>query len=103
MERFKVTRERRVIFGKERDKRVGESGLWRYLVKVPRASGQTQTRQGDRHLGMSSCPQGSLNKVVESGGKGFGEAEEVEQMPLLTLRMCVFLCASVLLQPYAFL
>lgn len=78
-------------------------GLWRYLVRVPRASGQTQTRQGDRHLGMLSCPKGSLNKVVKSGGKRFGEAEGFEQMPLLTLRMCVFLCASVLLRPYAFL
>lgn len=56
-------------------------------MKVPRASGQTETRQGDGHLGMSSCPQGSLNKVVELGGSG-----GVEQMPLLTRHMCVFLC-----------
>lgn len=63
-------------------KRAGQ-GITKMSFKVPRASGQTQTRQEDGHLGMSV----SLNKVVERG---------VKQMPLLTLCMCVFLRASVL-------
>lgn len=57
-------------------------------MKVLRASEQTQTRQGEGHLGMLSHPQNSLNKVAELAERwlrGLG----VEQMPLLTRHVCV--------------
>lgn len=95
VDRFKVTRESRVVLGREgykrrnEEKRVEARGLRRCLVKVPRASGQTQTRQGVGHLGMSSCPLGSPNKVVEFGGKWFREDEGLNRC-LCWLCACVY-------------
>lgn len=82
MERFIATRGR-VVLGREgykgrnEEKEVEARRLQRCLVKVLRLSGQTQTRQGVRHLAMSSCPLGSPNKVVDS---------------VDSVHVCIFLC-----------
>lgn len=108
VKKFQVTRESRVFLGRQRQKAGkkrkgrGSRGNGRCLVKVPRASGQTQTRQGDGHLGISSCPQGSLNKAVELGGKWLGGDEELSRC-LCWLCPCVYFCVRLYFWLYAFL